>query len=261
MNISQINNLTGAATQIPVFTSGTAIAGSNSLVFSGGNLGINTTTPTQKLFVNEGGIETASLSNNASIRVKGGSGWETYALRIYAGTSEDFNIRNADASGYTTIGTQDATTNQSLRIKTGINRGDSIYIQSSKISFGSGDWPYQNFAEMQGQTVTMLNRFKVDGLQIESYAQSAATGTYTLSTTKTDNLYKPAGNQVNLTVVFPASALDGQLCKVTFYVDVSNITYNYNGGGNFGGWPASASAGDTFVMKFYSGSGWSLVSQ
>jgi hypothetical protein len=210
--------------------------------------------------VNEGGIEAASGSNNASVRVQGGAGWDTYALRIYAGASEDFNIRNSDAVGYTTIGTPDASSSQSLRIRTGINRGDSIYIQSSKISFGSGDTPYQNFAEMQGQTVTMLNRFKVDGLQIESYAQSAATGTYTVSTTKTDNLYKPGADQAALTVVLPASALDGQICSVTFYVNVSSITFNYNGGGNFGGWPASANAGDTFIMKFYSGSGWSLVS-
>lgn len=260
VNISQINDLTGSATQIPVFTSGTAIAGSNSLVFSGGQLGINTASPTQKLFVNEGGIESASGSNNSSIRVQGGSGWETYAFRVYAGSSEDFNIRNADALGYTTIGTQDASTNQSLRIRTGINRGDSIYIQSSKISFGSGDWPYQNFAEMQGQTVTMLNRFKVDGLQIESYSQSAATGTLTVSTTKTDNLYKPGADQAALTIVLPASAIDGQICKVTFYVNVSTVTFDYNGGSNFGGWPANANAGDTFVIKFYSGSGWSLVS-
>lgn len=257
VNISQLNNVAGSGEQVAYFVSPTQIATSANLTWKNatGRLGIGTASPGDKLTVSEGKVVSESSTNSSAIVSKLGGGWAGHFLRGYEGSGEAFTLYNDPL--IVRLGTYEYSGNKSMRIETGLNRGDSIQISASKFSVRDSDWPYNNVLEAQDGVVDILKNLKTSGLQTEGYAQSASTTTYTISTTKTANLYKPASDQVNLTIVLPASPVDGQLCTLTFYRNVANITYNYGANTFFGGWPASASAGNTFQFRFFTGSGWS----
>lgn len=170
--LSPTNALPSGTNKQTIRHDGTSWVATSFLNNDGSKIGINTTSPAEMLTVSEGiGLLTSS-SNNASIQIKNGAGWDVQPFKVIEGSDVAMYTRYIGADNTFLFSMEGTSIGTSvLGFKTGLNRNDDVFFQGSTIRFVDADWPYSEVMRVSNEKVSIGTTTAAQTLHVQGTAR------------------------------------------------------------------------------------------
>lgn len=170
--LSPTNALPSGTNKQTIRHDGTSWVATSFLNNDGSKIGINTTSPAEMLTVSEGiGLLTSS-SNNASIQVQNGAGWDVQPFKVIEGSDVAMYTRYIGADNTFLFSMEGTSIGTSvLGFKTGLNRNDDVFFQGSTIRFVDADAPYSEVMRVSNEKVSIGTTTAAQTLHVQGTAR------------------------------------------------------------------------------------------
>jgi hypothetical protein len=215
-NVAMSGAAAGANTQVQYNNSG-VLAGSANLVFDGTNVGIGTTSPSQKLHLS------VSSATGIALRIQNSAG-NTYLSTQTDGHTE---LSASDASGYITFMSGGGTERMRLDSSGNLLVGKTV---TSDQTAGTLIAPTYIFATRDGAAPLNLRRLTSDGDVVTFFSRTNGSSSGTISITSTTTAYNTSSDYRLKENIQP---MQNALEKVAALKPVS-YTWKENGGAGEG---------------------------